>query len=91
MQANIADLSLGVHLYDSVVEGLYGGGVVGAVGWWGPHGHLRDLVWDLEGGVLGGEHAGRDGDVAGRAVAIQLRVFSNKLLHIGKVLHDAVG
>ena len=72
MQANVADLSLGIHLHDPAVEGLYGGGVVGEVGWWGPHGDLRDLVWDLEGGVLGGEHAGRDGDVAGRAVAIQL-------------------
>ena len=58
MQANIADLGLVVHLNDSVVEGLYGGGVVGEVGCWIPHGHLRDLVWDLEGYVLGGEHKG---------------------------------
>ena len=42
-------------------------------------------------GVLGGEHTGQDGDVARRAVAIQLRVFSHKLLHVGKILHDTVG
>ena len=40
---------------------------------------------------LEGEHTGRDGDVARRDVAIQLRVFSHKLLHIGKILHDIVG
>ena len=39
---------------DFVLEGLYGGGSVGEVGLWSPHGHLRDLGWDMEGGVLGG-------------------------------------